>query len=177
MIVRVTTTQLNALRRLNVPAANRWLTAPEAAPGTITSWDVVMPAVGWKVLHELLQQRILGPKGGIRAGAQRAAVNASRRIARARALMEAHPALRGVAIPELSALTIPVWCSTKGGPLSIYPVPGQPMWILWPQREEWGGMMVTRWDLTIPVPADGALSDERVHLAFVSTEQPGQVVR
>jgi hypothetical protein len=166
MDVRLTTTQRNAIRWLHQDGWDEvrdWLGEAEQPWGTAQSWDCTMPAIGWKRVLQALDELVVGPRGGVRRAARSALVNARHRIAKQLATMEAHPALRGVAVPETSTVAIPAWWD--GERWSIYPLTGEKMVILFPSREEWGGMMVTQWHPALP--AGTGLADEAAHRVFV----------
>jgi hypothetical protein len=172
--VRLTQSQCWALYRLVQPDVNRWLDEREQAAGTVQSWDVTMPAAGWRYCLQALERRVQGPRGGILAGASKAQVNAMRRIATGLARLEAHPALRGIAVADPSTEVLYVW--PVKGDWSIYPIEDRRMFVLWPERVKWGGMTVTKWQPTVPV--SGGLADQWEHLVFVelAPKDPRQVV-
>jgi hypothetical protein len=171
VIIRLTETQCQRLRQLYNLDVNTWLDDRQPAAGTVQSWDVTMPASGWRWCLQQLQRRVEGPRGGILKAASKAQVIAMRRIATGLARLEAHPALRDTAVADNATDVLYVWHDTVGW--TIYPVADKRMFVMWPQRVKWAGMMVTRWEMAVPV--GGGLADEREHLVFV--ELPSQDAR
>jgi hypothetical protein len=182
MNVVLTVRQLEACRSIATPLHKTWLANTEPVNDAKSKRICSMPAIGWQQMLGLLEDFTVGPRQGDRRDAKRSALNARKRIARALVEMEAHPALRGMAIEAPSSQVLPVWSRTDPhawDPVwSIYPNGGS-FTLLWPNRVEFGVMNVTRWDPGLPV-GESALLLESAHLAFVNSvpaEDDGEVVR
>ena len=171
MIVNLTMRQLEVCGQVGSAIHRQWLREATKRVDAKTTFEALMPAIGWRQLLGLLEEFTIGPDGGNRRDAKRSALNARKRIARRLVEYEAHPALRGMGIEQPSTLALPVWAVVDqryepGKAIwSIYPTDGAFV-VLWPRREEWGDMTVTRWEPELPISHESVLS-EQAHLDFV----------
>jgi hypothetical protein len=169
VIVTLTSRQLEVCGSVGSDIHRAWLREATKRVDAKSTFEVLMPAIGWRQMLGLLEEFTIGPDGGNRRDAKRSALNARKRIARRLVEYEAHPALRGIAVEHPSTLALPVWPRVDGefGPpfWSIYPTAGLFV-VLWPRREEWNGMMVTIWEPALPISHESVLS-EQAHLDFV----------
>jgi hypothetical protein len=169
MIVRLRSRQLDAVRR--AVSYERpfmyWLTQGQLVYRLYSTYDVPMPALGWKRVLGHLENMTVGPMGGNKAGVRSSAITARNKVAKQLTLLEIHPALRGERIAGHSNLVIPAWDANPVGRerrWSIYPDDGEFV-LLVPYHDTHGRVPVTLWKPVTPQSPMG-LTSELEHLVF-----------
>jgi hypothetical protein len=137
MIVRLTPTMLIELLRSALPLHQEWIdnTLERISDRVV---EAAMPPIGWKTLSDRVVERAFTPRG-FRKGGKEVAGAGLRRINRELAHLEAHPALRGQAMPGIHSDYLLVWGT------SPYPQRDMEPAVLVPEVRQFRGMVVTAW--------------------------------
>jgi len=162
VIVRLTPTMLIELLQSALPLHQEWIddTLEQVSERVV---EAAMPPIGWKTLSDRVVERAFTPRG-FRKGGKETAGAALRRINLALAHLEAHPALRGQAIPGVHSDYLLVWGT------SPYPQEEFEPHILVPEVRQFRGMTVTAWKVRyqeISTVTDERMLQPGAHWGFI----------
>lgn len=163
MEVSLTITQFEQLRKILGSELRFSLWIDRAEESHHRQRLVVMPAVAWLRVREQLAQRCFTATGGRNSKVPPVWGTMLKRVARALAERQAHPALHGEGLLGRWGELIPVWVTPDG--LSQFPVLDSRFGVLVPDWGQVGTQPLTVWTVKDP-PFEDLLLDERQHLAF-----------
>lgn len=159
MIVRLTAKQRDATAGVGTPLHEQWLMGL-AVKASDLMWDCVMPPIGWRTLSDRIVDGAFTIRGQRRGGMEILGT-ALRRISRARALLEGHPAFKDVAIPGKHFEHLLAWGDSPYPDTEVQPRLLVPHWYYG------GNLMLTRWRSYPAGDTARPLDDPVNHYAFI----------